>query len=83
MIPDIKAMFAEADKDKSGALDRPEFENFYPELREYLGYEIPPFVQCLNEMDTGSFSNGQIEYEEFESWFLEMETKRARNGGTM
>ena len=69
LLPEIKKLFAEADKDNSGTLDRAEFEVFYPIMREYLGYEIPPVVHCLNDMDADSglnsqFSDGQIQYEE-------------------
>lgn len=82
-LPYIRAMFAEADKDRSGELDNAEFQVFYPKLREYLGYPIPPVVQCMNEVDTysgngGVFGDGLIQYEEFESWFLAMELKRAQ-----
>ena len=81
-IPHIRGMFKEADTDKSGELDRPEFEAFYPKLREYLGYDIPPVVQCMNDIDSSSqgggvFQNGLIEYEEFETWFLAQELNRA------
>ena len=76
-------MFAEADTDKSGELDRPEFEVFYPKLRKYLGYGLPPVVHCMNEIDTysgngGVFGDGLVQYEEFESWFLATELKRAQ-----
>lgn len=82
-LPFIRTMFAEADTDRSGELDRPEFEVFYPKLRSYLGYKIPPVVQCMNEIDTysgngGVFGDGLVQYEEFESWFLAMELKRAQ-----
>jgi len=82
-LPYIRTMFAEADTDKSGELDRPEFEIFYPKLRKYLGYELPPVVHCMNEIDTysgngGVFGDGLVQYEEFESWFLATELKRAQ-----
>ena len=75
-------MFKEGDTDKSGELDRAEFEVFYPKLRDYLGYSIPPIVQCMNDIDShsgggGIFQNGMIEYEEFEAWFLAQELNRA------
>jgi Ca2+-binding EF-hand superfamily protein len=79
-IPHIRSMFAEADADKNGELDRAEFENFYPKLRDYLGYSIPPVVQCLNDMDVfGGFDGGDglVEFTEFESWFLQQEKARA------
>jgi len=82
-LPYIRTMFAEADTDKSGELDRPEFEIFYPKLRSYLGYKLPPVVHCMNEIDTysgngGVFGDGLVQYEEFESWFLATELKRAQ-----
>jgi hypothetical protein len=49
-MPHIKALFAKADTDKSGDLDRMEFEVFYPDLREYLGYPLPPITQCTLEL---------------------------------
>ena len=81
-VPHIRAMFKEGDSDRSGEISRAEFEEFYPKLRDYLGYAIPPIVQCMNEIDShsesgGVFQNGMIEYEEFEAWFLAQELNRA------
>jgi Ca2+-binding EF-hand superfamily protein len=84
-LPFIKTMFAEADVDKSGELDRDEFQVFYPKLRDYLGkgHSLAPITQCMNEIDShsehgGVFGNGLVEYEEFESWFLSKELERAQ-----
>lgn len=69
-------------KDCSGALDKAEFQQFYPRLCTFLGYDIPPLEQCLVEMDSvrtsqpGNLHDGSIEYEEFEAWFLKQEEKR-------
>mmetsp|Transcript_27148 Transcript_27148/g.38142 ORF Transcript_27148/g.38142 Transcript_27148/m.38142 type:complete len:137 (-) Transcript_27148:79-489(-) len=82
LIPELKQLFAEFDKDCSGALDKAEFQQFYPRLRDFLGYEIPPLDKCITDMDSvrtskpGSFQDGTIEYEEFEMWFLTQEEKR-------
>ena len=45
-MPHIRRLFAKADTDKSGDLDRMEFEVFYPELRDYLGC-VTTFVSYL------------------------------------
>jgi len=61
---------------QSGSLDNAEFENFYPILRDYLGYELPPVTACMNEMDSYSFGSGSVfgdglvQYSEFEAWYV-------------
>lgn len=55
MIPHIREMFQEADKDSSGAIDKEEFATFYPKLRDYLGYDdFPAMEQIFAEMDDAS-----------------------------
>jgi len=82
-LPHIRKLFAGADKDKNGSLDKMEFEQFYPKLKAYLGYKLQPIVHTMNEIDSmsyngGVYGNGMIEYEEFETWFLQKEMDRAK-----
>eukprot|EP00037_Helgoeca_nana_P023621 m.245889 g.245889 ORF g.245889 m.245889 type:complete len:363 (-) comp26412_c0_seq4:226-1314(-) len=82
LIPELKSLFAESDKDCSGALDAAEFQKFYPRLCAFLGYKIPAMEQCLKDMDSvrtskaENLDDGTVEYEEFEAWFLKQEQKR-------
>mmetsp|Transcript_8479 Transcript_8479/g.21733 ORF Transcript_8479/g.21733 Transcript_8479/m.21733 type:complete len:310 (+) Transcript_8479:100-1029(+) len=82
LIPELKSLYAEFDADCSGALDKAEFEKFYPRLKDFLGYPIPPLAECLAEMDSQrtakaeAFEDGEVSYDEFETWFLHQEQKR-------
>jgi hypothetical protein len=81
-LPWIRSLFDAADVDNSGALDKVEFVNFYPELRDYLelngDYVIPDADTLMTEIDTNTSAagwalnagNDMVEFEEFEAWFL-------------
>lgn len=81
-MPKMKELFSNSDADRSGALDRPEFEVFYRELGEYLKskdpkHKLPPIIQTMGELPSFWSKEPQVEFSEWSKWFLDYETKRA------